>query len=108
RSVRHPIYTGLLLALLGSAMVLGEVRGFLGLALVALAFRRKIGIEERFLLERFGAAYERYRAEVPALLPIRWRLRTAAAPAKRATFAARTSKMLYRNDNACVIDYTHS
>jgi protein-S-isoprenylcysteine O-methyltransferase Ste14 len=69
RRVRHPIYTGLLLAVLGSALALGELRGFLGLALVALAFRRKIGIEERFMLERFGAAYQRYRAEVPALLP---------------------------------------
>jgi len=70
RSVRHPIYTGLLLALLGSAIALREVRGFLGLALVALAFLRKIAIEERFLIEQFGAAYDRYRAEVPALLPM--------------------------------------
>ena len=31
RWVRHPIYTGLLLAMLGSAIALGEWRGFIAL-----------------------------------------------------------------------------
>ena len=51
-------------------MVIGVVGLLLELALVALAFLRKIAIEERFLIEQFGAAYDRYRAEVPALLPM--------------------------------------
>ncbi len=67
--VRHPIYTGLLTALLGSAIAEAERRSFAGLALITLAFLRKIAIEERFLMARFGAAYARYRAEVPALFP---------------------------------------
>lgn len=66
---RHPIYTGILVALLGSAIAEAEWRGFLGLALIALAFLRKIAIEERFLTAQFGEAYARYRAEVPALIP---------------------------------------
>jgi protein-S-isoprenylcysteine O-methyltransferase Ste14 len=70
RWVRHPIYTGLLLAILGSAIALGEWRGFIALALVAVAFLRKNAIEERFLTQQFGAAYARYRAEVPALFPM--------------------------------------
>ena len=49
RWVRHPIYTGLLLAILGSAIALGEWRGLVALALVAVAFLRKVAIEERFL-----------------------------------------------------------
>jgi protein-S-isoprenylcysteine O-methyltransferase Ste14 len=69
RWVRHPIYTGLLLAILGSAIALGEWRGLIALALVAGAFLRKVAIEERFLTQQFGAAYQRYRAEVPALFP---------------------------------------
>ena len=73
RWVRHPIYTGLLLRILGSAIALGEWRGLVALALVAVAFLRKIAIEERFLAEQFGAAYARYRAEVPALVPMPWR-----------------------------------
>jgi protein-S-isoprenylcysteine O-methyltransferase Ste14 len=70
RFVRHPIYTGLLLAVLGSAIAMGEWRGLLGLALFTIAFLHKIRIEEQFLTEQFGPAYARYRAEVPALIPM--------------------------------------
>jgi protein-S-isoprenylcysteine O-methyltransferase Ste14 len=70
RFVRHPIYTGLLLAIFGSGVIaLGEWRGLLALALVTAAFVRKIQIEERFLREQFGDAYDRYRQEVAALIP---------------------------------------
>ncbi len=70
RWVRHPIYTGLLLAILGSAIAIGEWRGVVALALVAVATLRRIVIEERFLTQQFGAAYARYRADVPALVPM--------------------------------------
>ena len=69
RLVRHPIYTGLLLAVLGNAIALGEWRGLVALALFSAAFLRKIQIEERFMLEQFGDAYMRYRKEVAALVP---------------------------------------
>jgi protein-S-isoprenylcysteine O-methyltransferase Ste14 len=69
RYVRHPIYTGLLVAVLGSAITEGEWRGLLALALIVFAFLRKIQIEERFMLERFGDTYARYRQEVAALVP---------------------------------------
>jgi protein-S-isoprenylcysteine O-methyltransferase Ste14 len=69
RWVRHPIYTGLLLGLLGSAIATGQWRGLLALALIAIAFLRKISTEERFLTEQFGATYTRYQAEVAALVP---------------------------------------
>ena len=69
RWVRHPIYTGLLLAVLGSALALGEWRGLLALALITAGFLRKISVEERVLTEQFGDAYARFRAEVPALFP---------------------------------------
>jgi protein-S-isoprenylcysteine O-methyltransferase Ste14 len=69
RLTRHPIYTGILLAVLGSAIALAEWRGVIALVLIALAFLRKIDIEEGFLTARFGEAYARYRAEVPALIP---------------------------------------
>ncbi len=69
RLVRHPIYTGLLAAILGTAIAQGELRSVLAVALVAVAFVRKIGVEEAFLTEAFGDAYTRYRREVPALIP---------------------------------------
>jgi protein-S-isoprenylcysteine O-methyltransferase Ste14 len=67
--VRHPIYTGILLALFGSALAEAEWRGYVGFVLITLSFLRKIIIEERFLTAQFGDAYARYRAEVPALIP---------------------------------------
>jgi protein-S-isoprenylcysteine O-methyltransferase Ste14 len=68
---RHPIYSGLLLAFLGSALARGEWRGVLALALVAAAFWRKVRHEERWLKEEFGDAYTRYRERVAALVPKR-------------------------------------
>ena len=67
--VRHPIYTGLLLALLGSAVACGELRALIGWCVVAGAFIRKLRIEERFMREIFPGEYPRYCAEVPALIP---------------------------------------
>ncbi len=69
RLVRHPIYTGLLLAFLGSALALGEWRGVLALVIAWAALWRKLRIEERWMRERFGDAYDRYAEDVPALLP---------------------------------------
>jgi len=67
--VRHPIYTGLLVAALGTAATVGQARGLVALALMALAFALKIRTEERFMTELFGDAYARYRSEVKALIP---------------------------------------
>ncbi len=75
--VRHPIYTGLLAALLGSAIALGEPRGFLGLLIVLAAFWRKLRIEEGFMRELFPGEYARYLTEVPALLPFTGARRSA-------------------------------
>jgi protein-S-isoprenylcysteine O-methyltransferase Ste14 len=69
RYVRHPIYTGLLLALFGTALETGAWRGIIGFALIALAIAYKYRTEERFLESKFGEDYRRYKAEVPALVP---------------------------------------
>ncbi len=67
--VRHPIYTGLLLAFLGSAVALGEWRGILSVALAFWAFWRRIRFEERWMREQFGSAYLAYSERVRALVP---------------------------------------
>ena len=67
--VRHPIYTGLLLAALGTGITIGEARCILGLALLILAFIAKIGQEEQLMLEIFPQAYPTYRLRVKALIP---------------------------------------
>ena len=69
RHVRHPIYTGLLLALIGSALASDEWRGVLAVAIAFAAVWRKLLLEERWMTEVFGDDYRRYRREVPALIP---------------------------------------
>jgi protein-S-isoprenylcysteine O-methyltransferase Ste14 len=67
--VRHPIYTGLLLAILGTAVAIGEWRGLIAFVFITAGFVVKLRIEEKFMSETFGGQYVRYRAEVPALIP---------------------------------------
>jgi protein-S-isoprenylcysteine O-methyltransferase Ste14 len=67
--VRHPIYTGLLLALVGSAVARGEWRGVLAVLIAALALWRKLRLEERWMREQFGVQYQAYSQRVSALIP---------------------------------------
>jgi protein-S-isoprenylcysteine O-methyltransferase Ste14 len=69
RWIRHPIYTGLLVAVTGTALARGDWRGLLALAVVVPALWRKLRLEERWLEGEFGAAYSDYRATTWALLP---------------------------------------
>jgi protein-S-isoprenylcysteine O-methyltransferase Ste14 len=69
RFVRHPIYTGILLALFGTALAMGEWRALLAVVLAGAAFWRKLGIEECVMRRQFGDAYTRYAERVPALIP---------------------------------------
>jgi protein-S-isoprenylcysteine O-methyltransferase Ste14 len=67
--VRHPIYTGILVALAGTALAVGEWRGVLAVAIAAGAFWRKFTIEEAVMRRQFGHAYARYAERTPALIP---------------------------------------
>jgi protein-S-isoprenylcysteine O-methyltransferase Ste14 len=69
RIVRHPIYSGLLLAMLGTAMAFGGWRGYLGFAIAFVAWKRKSLTEERFMSEQFGDSWARYKTGVKALIP---------------------------------------
>ena len=70
--VRHPSYAGFMLATLGTAIVHGEVAGLVGTALVVICWGYKSRLEERFMIEQFGAKYEDYRRYVKALIPGVW------------------------------------
>lgn len=69
RRIRHPIYTGAFLMYLGTALISGRLQGPLALAMVAIAYARKIRQEETLLRGEFGAAYEEYTRESWALFP---------------------------------------
>ena len=69
RLVRHPIYSGLLLSVLGTALAVGELRGLFAIGFVFVGFWLKLRTEEAFLVEQFGPQYEKYRQETKALIP---------------------------------------
>lgn len=68
-SVRHPIYTGFLLLFLGNAIMVGDWRGLLALAIVFVSFWRKLRLEEVWLSAHFGRPYDEYRSRTKALIP---------------------------------------
>jgi len=67
--VRHPIYSGLLLAMAGTALVVGEWRAVLGVLLGLVEFSRKAAKEESFLATEFGDQYQEYRRQAGFLTP---------------------------------------
>ncbi len=69
RFVRHPIYSAMLGAYLSTAFASGELRGLIGFAIACLAYWRKTNMEEQYLRELFGPAYEAYKSETRAIIP---------------------------------------
>jgi protein-S-isoprenylcysteine O-methyltransferase Ste14 len=69
---RHPIYTGLLLALLATAVARDSLGSLIGAGLILLGLVLKLRQEEQFLKAQFGAAYDAYKKDVPTLIPRPW------------------------------------
>jgi protein-S-isoprenylcysteine O-methyltransferase Ste14 len=70
RFVRHPGYVGSLLCLNGIALASGNAPVFAASIITTLAaYAYRIRIEDAMLVNRFGAAYEKYKHERRALVP---------------------------------------
>jgi protein-S-isoprenylcysteine O-methyltransferase Ste14 len=68
--VRHPIYTGLIGAMLATGIAVATVTALLGTLLIAFGLWRKARMEEGFLTNELGAeAYGPYCRRVPMLIP---------------------------------------
>ena len=67
--VRHPIYTGLLSAVLGSALAAGTVEALAGFAVMIPAYILKWKREEWLMSLEFGAEYAAYKARTKAIIP---------------------------------------
>jgi protein-S-isoprenylcysteine O-methyltransferase Ste14 len=67
--VRHPIYTGLLSAALGSALAAGTKEAMLGILILFPSYALKWRREEKLMLGEFGAEYEAYRKRTKAIIP---------------------------------------
>lgn len=69
RLVRHPIYSGILLATAGTFLANGKVRGALSIVVLYIGWTLKSRMEEEFMTRTFGAEYEEYRRTTGALFP---------------------------------------
>jgi|HubBroStandDraft_5_1064220.scaffolds.fasta_scaffold02351_7 protein-S-isoprenylcysteine O-methyltransferase Ste14 len=69
RWVRHPIYTGLISAMVGTAIARHQVRGLLAVVLAYVGFKIKSKIEERTMVSTFGTAYDDYSRTTGAIVP---------------------------------------
>jgi protein-S-isoprenylcysteine O-methyltransferase len=71
RFVRHPGYLGSLLTLNGIALASGNALTFFAsLVATCAAYAYRVRVEDSMLVAAFGAAYDSYRSEVGALLPL--------------------------------------
>jgi protein-S-isoprenylcysteine O-methyltransferase Ste14 len=69
RFVRHPIYTGVLVAAVGGAIATASVPG-MALAAALFAFLQVKSRREEAWLERVYPAYSAYRAQTPRFIPL--------------------------------------
>ena|SRR6202035_3376851 len=69
RLVRHPIYSGVLLMVLGTAIVIGELRGVVALVVFLGCFALRIHDEEAILTRQFPQEYPRYQQRTRRLIP---------------------------------------
>jgi protein-S-isoprenylcysteine O-methyltransferase Ste14 len=67
--MRHPIYSGVLLAVLGTALIVDQWRGVLAFALLFTNYAIKAKREERILADRFDQGFEEHRRGTGFLLP---------------------------------------
>lgn len=70
RLVRHPIYTGIIIASVGVVVLKGTVFALAGALILTLGWYVKARLEERFLRQELGVdAYNAYAARTPMLIP---------------------------------------
>jgi protein-S-isoprenylcysteine O-methyltransferase Ste14 len=69
RLLRHPMYSGWWLALIGAVLIYRTWILVLLLAFSLLVFVRRARLEERVLAEKFGAEWQAYAASTKSLIP---------------------------------------
>lgn len=67
--MRHPLYSGVLLGVLGTALLLDEWRGLLAFTILLVNYIIKAKKEEHLLADEFGAAFTEHISRTGFLLP---------------------------------------
>ena len=70
--VRHPIYTGILLMIGGSALAIATLMAFIGFMVFLAGVIIKLRQEEGLMMRRFPGSYPDYRRRVKRLVPFVW------------------------------------
>jgi len=68
RFVRHPIYSGILLAILGTGLA-SNAFWFIAFGIIGAYFVYSATVEEKLLTRSFPSAYPRYRSKTKMLIP---------------------------------------
>jgi len=73
RTIRHPMYSALLLYSIGQALVIPNwVAGFSNVTAFAVLFMLRVRAEEKMMAEQFGDEYAAYSARTKRLVPGVW------------------------------------
>jgi protein-S-isoprenylcysteine O-methyltransferase Ste14 len=67
--IRHPIYTGMLAGIAGTALAVGRCRGLVAFVVALAAFAAKSRQEEKLLDAQFGPEFEEHRRHTGFFLP---------------------------------------
>ena len=67
--VRHPIYSGLIVAIIGTALAFGGYRVIISILCVFLFAWVRITEEEKLMSKQFGKEYAEYKKKVKAIIP---------------------------------------
>ena len=72
RYVRHPIYTGMLLMILGTALSLATLGACIGFLIILVGVLLKLKQEEALLTKHFAQDYLSYKERTRTLIPFIW------------------------------------
>jgi protein-S-isoprenylcysteine O-methyltransferase Ste14 len=67
--MRHPIYSGVLLGVAGTALAIGEWRDVIAFRVLLTSYAVKAKKEDRVLSERFGKIFREHRSQAGFLFP---------------------------------------
>jgi protein-S-isoprenylcysteine O-methyltransferase Ste14 len=70
--VRHPIYTGMLLMILGTALSFATIGACIGFLIILVGILFKLKQEEALLTKHFAQDYLTYKKRTKTLLPFIW------------------------------------
>jgi protein-S-isoprenylcysteine O-methyltransferase Ste14 len=70
--VRHPIYTGMLLMILGTALSLATIGACIGFFIILVGILLKLKQEEALLTKHFAQDYLAYKKHTRTLIPFIW------------------------------------